>query len=319
MIDEREKLTRDSELYQNTIKTRTINNMEFSSKIVEIVDCRHAYVYNCEIKHGIWDNINKSVTGLSQDNMRRMEKMSPVDNAEFCGKKDNIRNYNDWKAFGSFGVEIEFKLLVELPDGERKELFVREKSESYDNLERVSYLYNIINSSSDIDITIKEEDKYVIDTGEYSFDAFPKLDDCNLGDDFGIKIKNRKKTEKLLAFLSNNNRWVEATLEEPVVENEDEIVVPVSFTSVDDEENKKVMFNLDNPGTNDKLWNLIEELGVGDPRMISGENVYLTHRLVKDEGVIDNTVWFINKEKPKSNTNTKVSKAVNYAEKLINI
>lgn len=317
MIDEREKLTRDSELYQNTIKTRTINNMEFSSRIVEIVDCRHAYVYNCEIKHRVWDNKNKSIKGISQDNMRRIKKMSPVDRAEYVGKKDNCGDNDDWKAFGSFGVEIEFKLLVELPDGERKELFVREKSDSYDNLERVSYFYNIINSSSDIDITIKEEDKYVIDTGEYSFNAFPKLDDCNLGADFGIKIKNRKKTEKLLAFLSNNNRWVEATLEEPLVENEDEIVVPVSFTSVDDEENKKVMFNLDNPGTNDKLWNLIEELGVGDPRMISGENVYLTHRLVKDEGVIDNTVWFINKEKPKSNT--KVSKVVNYAEKLINI
>lgn len=294
MRDSRKKLTRDSDLYQGTIRTKTINNMGNNSRILEILDARHTYTYNCKIKHPVWNSINKSRDNIDRSQLKNIRDMNPVSRAKDFGKEDNCPDDDEWRAFGEYSIRMEIKLYVELPDGDKIELLLSEDFEEFNDIERIGCIYDLVESDTNINVTL-EEDKYHLESEKYSYYAYETLESSN-SDGFNIRKQNYENTEKLLIFFSNKHNWVEATIDDLLIENED-IVLPIRYAS-NTNDNARILFNFSDPETNKELWDLVEKLGVGDPMMMSGENVYLTHTIVTNQSLIDNGVWSLSIEKP---------------------
>lgn len=294
MSTNRKKLERDSDLYQEAIRTRTINNMNNSSKVVKILDARHSYTYQATIKHtGVWNTVYKSRDNLYKNQLNYLDSIDPVSRAKNFGKEDTCPDSDQWKAFGDIEIELEMKIRVELPDNEEIDLIVYKKVNKFKDIKKVGHLYNIASSDTNVDVTVNDEDEYIINIGNYSYHGYNTSDSSN---SFNLDKSNYSKTEKFLIFCSNKKRWIQATIKDPLTED-GTIIIPVNISS-EYEDETDVSFRFNNPNTNDKLWGLVEQLDVGEPMMISGENIYLSHRIISNEGLIDDSIWYARTDRP---------------------
>lgn len=293
MSTNRKKLERDSDLYQEAIRTRTINNMNNSSKVVKILDARHSYTYQATIKHRVWNTVYKSRDNLYKNQLNHLDNIDPVSRAEDFGKKDTCPDSDQWKAFGDIEIELEIKVRVELPDNEEIDLIVYEKVDKFGDIKKVGHLYNIVSSDTNVDVTVNDKDEYIINIDNYSYRGYDTSESSN---SFNLGKSNYSKTEKFLIFCSNKKRWIQATIKDPLTED-GTIIIPLNISSNYDYETE-VSFRFNNPNTNDKLWGLVEQLDVGEPMMISGENIYLSHRIISNEGLIDDSIWYARTDRP---------------------
>lgn len=293
MSTNRKKLERDSDLYQEAIRTRTINNMNKSSKIVKILDSRHSYTYQATIKHRVWNTVYKSRDNLYKNQLNHLDNIDPVSLAKNFGKEDTCPDSDQWKAFGNIEIELEIKVRVELPDNEEIDLIVYEKVDKFGDIKKVGHLYNIVSSDTNVDVTVNDKDEYIINIDDYSYRGYDTSESSN---SFNLGKSNHSKTEKFLIFCSNKERWIKATIKDPLTED-GTIIIPLNISSNYDNETE-VSFRFNNPNTNDKLWGLVEQLDVGEPMMISGENIYLSHRIISNEGLIDDSIWYARTDRP---------------------
>lgn len=290
----REKLTRDSELYQKALETKTINKMQKCSKISEIVEARHSYTFHGTAEHRVYSPRQKSRENISPSEVLKFENMNAVDLANKLGEVDRCPD-DVWRASGDYHIKIEVKFRLQLPNGQEKHLVVAEESESYRGLKKLGHLYNLSKTESMVDVTVKK-DEYTINTGDYVFECDEEIENNYANSGFSIRDQNNEETNKILLFLSKEDSWIEATISDPMVENNSKIVVPIQFSSYD--ETETVEFKFDEPEIDGEFWNFVEQLGYGDPVMMDGETVYLTHRIVADDGLVSNGIWAIESEKP---------------------
>ena len=141
-MSEQKELSRDSDLYQDTMKTKVINDVSYESKILEITEARHAYKYYYELN---WKSLSEkgSEKGLSRDEMANIRSMSPEERAKRFGK--TITSHT-WKARGEASMEIEMKLKIELPDGEETAVFVKQEINSFHDIGSVGSIVSAADS-----------------------------------------------------------------------------------------------------------------------------------------------------------------------------
>jgi len=152
-----------------------------------------------------------------------------------------------------------------------------------------------VNASSvgTVDVTVNDKHEYIINIDGYSYQGYDTSESSN---SFNLGKSNYSKTKKFLIFCSNKKRWIKATIKDPLTED-GTIIIPLNISSNYNDETE-VSFRFNNPNTNDKLWGLVEQLDVGEPMMISGENIYLSHRIISNEGLIDDSIWYARTDRP---------------------
>lgn len=298
MSEKEKELSRDSDLYQRAMKTRVINTEEYKSEIVEVLESRHSYTYHYRMS---WRNLSEKGVrdGLSETELKKLVDMDPVERAEEFGKTHSHR----WEAKGYIGMDVELNLLLKLPNGEKKEIFIQERIKSISDMNRVGYILNSVESNEKVNIRIEDDDEYILEIGDNTYECYDDLSSSSFSNTskFSIRSENDKETRNILGFFARDERWIEGTVEKPVIkdEYEDILAIPVTY-QVGNKDFKIEFIYEDSPETDDDFWELVEELGQGDPLMMEGEKVYISHVIASNgSSMIEDEMWSIRCDKPR--------------------
>lgn len=289
-----EELTRESDIYQEAMRTKVINNLDQESQLIDIVEARHLYKYEGKMT---WKSLTEkfSESNLSKKELSRIINMSKTKRAEYFGKT----HFNTWRAKGEPKIDLELKLKIELPDGEVKCLFTKQDIGSFNDMKKVESIIRATKSAYNVNLRVIDEGEYVLDTQDgYTFD----LNESLTYDGFSIPEYKSGKTGKLMSFFEDGNKWVEAQVKSPIEKkNDNKIEIPVEYNGV------KINFSYESPNSNDEFWQIAEKLGGGDPLLVAGEDVYITHIIISNNGLFGNNIWTVRPEKP-----SKISKLYHY-------
>lgn len=285
MSEDKNQLSRDSDLYQKTIRTKVINNLDYESEIKEVSESRHLYQYRGRMS---WRSLSEKVLeeNLTKRQLKTILNMDKFERAEYFGKTHSHK----WKAKGKAEIYIEIKLDIELPDSKTITLFSSSEIKSFKDIKRINSLLSSEASSSKVDLQVKDEDTYVLTTPE-NFDF--ELQESLSTNGFGISKRRSCDTEKIISFFRTGKRWAEGTVKKPIEKSDSKISIPVEF-----EDGTRIEFDYKNPDSNDEFWKISKNLGGGDPLLIGGEDVYITHFTISNRGLFGNNIWTIRSEEP---------------------
>lgn len=288
MDDNDKELSDDSELYQNAIRTKVINETKYESRINRIIEARFAYNYRYEAS---WRSLSEEGE-FSRVNGDRLGKLRSMDRVQLGREVKN--SGHTWKAEGSAEIILELKLEVELQDGETVEFVTQHNFSTISNAKPVGQLIKAAENNDEVDINIDEKDRYILRLNNGS--EFVGLESRGYCNNFSMECNDTDDVGLLIEYLSHSQKWVEGITGKSI-ELDNSIALPVEI------EDNSVRFKYDSPETNKDFWDVVEVLGSGNPLLVDNKNVYISHSIFcSNEALMANEAWVVRKERPRKLT-----------------
>lgn len=288
MSEETKRLDRDSDLYNNTVLNKVINESTFESEVVEITNIR----YNIDL-HGklSWRSLTEKhcIDNITYKEYSKYKSMSSYKLArEF--RKDPI-SLNRWSVDSTkVMVYLTFNITLELPDGEELELKMYENILNKEGYQVIVDLFNSLEYGNKVNITFNSDEEYTIETENGKI----------ISSDVEVSKYNKFKNQEFIKeYFVTENKWVEASVSE-VLENNERIIVTIGFGS-----GEELRFEFNSPESNPQFWEIVDILGEGDPLMMSDSDVYICLSMIQhdnnynnDNILFENESWMVRKNKP---------------------
>lgn len=282
------ELSGDSDLYQNAIRTKVINESKYESHINQIVEARFAYNYRYEAS---WKSLSEEgeFSRVNGDRVRELRNMDSVR----LGREVKSSGHT-WKAEGSAEIILELKLEVELQDGEKIEFVTQHTFSTISDAEPVGELIKVAEDNGEVDIKINEKDTYTLRLNDGS--EFTGLESRGYYDDFSIEYNDTDDVDLLIEYLSYGKKWVKGITRKPI-ESDNSIGLPVRI------EDNSLRFEYHSPETNEDFWDVVEVLGGGNPLLVDKKDVYISHSIFcSNEQLMTNGTWVVRKKEPRKLT-----------------
>lgn len=261
MDNNKRKLSSDSDLYQNAIRTKIINESKYESHINQIIEARFAYNYRYEAS---WRSLSEDgeFSRVDGDRLKELQNMNSVQ----LGREVKSSGHT-WKAEGSAEIILELKLEVELQDRKNVEFVTQHTLSTISDAESVGQLIKLAKDNGKVNIRIDEEETYKLQLNDDS--EFVGRKSRGYYDDFSIERNNNDDIDLLIEYLSYSQKWLKGITEEPV-ESDNSISLPVRI------EDNSLLFEYHSPETNEDFWDVVEVLGSGNPLLVDKKDVYIT-------------------------------------------
>lgn len=303
----KEKLTRDSDVYNKNIRNKVINNTSFESQIEKLSFTDLSLNYKWVSK---WSNLKEKgiEKNMSVSYYKKIQNYTP---SKRSSKLNNNVSFHDW-TIKKKDTQTQLIITVQgkfvLPDGSNingKQSIV---IESFSDFMEIKELCNYEDKDKNVTINIKSDDKFNLKTKKQTYD-FNTIN----------KITNNKSNTKILkqiiSYSENESNWVNAKITKLKHDNEN-IYLHIGFDYNTKYNDVEIVFPFDASETDNGLWKLTLSFNYEDPLMLEGESVYLCFEpFTNDKGLVKNELWLLDSE-PKSKNNI-YSSLINYIKKYI--
>lgn len=279
----KEKLTRDSELYEEVMRNKVINNSEFESEFTGTVDLDYTIDYECDLW---WKSLDEKeyFSNISISRLIDLQSMSEVRLAEECGKS---LTSHTWRATGDVKFEVEVKYVIKLPDSETVVAVTSLDLNSGRDKRKAEGLVSSIVNEESVDVTL-EDGLILINTGENVF----KSDLVEEFDDYG-----KDRSDQLINYLASEGLYVSSKIEDPRHED-NRVYIPVTVGDA------KLEFAFDEPESNQDFWEIADLYGEGDPLLMANSEVFvcLNHLDDSSDNLMEDGLFTVHTEPKNSLT-----------------
>lgn len=282
--EELKPLTRDSQIYNETIEKKVINNSRYSSTLTEIKFSNITLNYHWLSK---WSNLSEK--GVEENiSLNRYESLFNKSPSERSNALHNTTTHI-WTIRNS-NMNIEFVVTItaefKKPDGSTIIGSYDISISEYSHMDKLNKFINIDNN--EVNINIIDEDVFEVEFSDYS-DKTYTFERCNEMSESSSDIK----LQQILSYSKSDKRWVETEIDKLKFKDE-EIYVPVLL-----DDGTRILFSFNQDKTDNGLWELTERLGYEDPLMLEGETVYVSLNYTKTNNKAiknNNVLWDITDE-----------------------
>lgn len=287
----KKRLTRDSELYEEVMRNKVINNSEFESEFTGDVDLDYTIDYECDLW---WKSLDEKeyFSNISISRLIDLQSMSEVRLAEECGKR---LTSHTWRATGRVKFEVEVEFTVKLPDSDTVVAVTSLDLNSGRDKSRTEDLVSSIVKEEAVDVTL-EDGRILVNTGENVF----KSDLVEEFEDYG-----KERSDQLIDYLASEGLYVSSTIEDPRHED-DQVYIPVTLGETN------VEFEFNEPESNQDFWEIADLYGEGDPLLMSNSEVFtcLNHLDNSSDNLMEDGLFTVHTE-PKNSLTRNILSTLN--------
>lgn len=258
-MSETRKTTRESDFYQNLLRSRIISESEYESKIIDISgEIEWSFDWTAK-----WESLQKTgrERSLGKDEVITLKTVNSSKCADSVYKNSSM---HDWKADGKIVPIFHGEIVLQLPDGEKVCGKFEADITSYD-----SPIQSILKSYTDGEYinAIHKHDGILLKNGD------DELMLTNINNSETTGIDSTQDFDLFVQYLGEGDRWVEAdfgSLRHTERNQSDDqkacLVINVNTATT--------TFEFTCPSSEDSpLWELANRYGHGDPLNLEGEKI----------------------------------------------
>jgi len=279
--DELQSLTRDSDIYNETIKNKVINDEVYSSKIDEL----NFFNLNIDLYATVkWSNLSKkrNKENLSLSQYKKYVDMTPSERGSefYCYSDAHDWTVSDRHMNTEYIISLFGKFTA--PDGSEITGISKINISSQSDLQMISEIRHYKNNNKNVNINTIDDKKFSIDCDDKSYE-FTYADSFN-----STYLKNETLINEIVSYCKYDSVWSKAIIGELKYED-NKIYLPLLIDNEDE-----ILFSFDHRETDSNLWNLAEEFDYSDPLMLEGEEVYIAFReYTGTKGIVKNQSWVV--------------------------
>lgn len=285
-----DSLTRESDIHDDLIKNKIINDASYNSKITTI------NFYNSNIKYkwiSKWSNLTESgIENISISKYKYLQNLTPGERNDELYRTNSTHDWTidekdvDISLILNFYVEVKSMNSSEIKGSGKIQI------DSWSDLSLIQNLIVANEKDKNIDLKMIDDSNFKINYSGQSYD-------CEIVDEFRYN-QTCDLVSNIIDYSKFENKWVKSTICNLKHDN-DNIYLIVNF------EDTFISFAFNPNELDNGLWHLADEFGYSDPLMLENEEVYITFsEYTNKNGIIQNGLWTVKKEKPNINRYSKL-------------
>lgn len=272
---EKQKLNRESDLYQSAIRSKLIKETENKSEISEITDIYPRYKLAWVATKDTKGRRQEKVENISAEEIQKIQNM---DEKQKIRKLTN-KHPNHWNIAIETRPNPHIEFIVKHPDGKEKKYINSIEIKYSRHLKKARSLIEYANNSKTVTYNPgPDEETLEIDKSTYQIEP--------------AHIKSLTKQDDhqfLKSYLKKDKVWVQTKIGRPRHDN-NKIYYPIQI------EDTKIEVEIDNPNESDEIWDFVDLFDVEDPIELHGSGVYICPRNIAWGSSVTTDKWAIRNE-----------------------